>query len=475
MPPARLKLPSGVRRQVKARKSTQMVPNTLVIMPDIELMAQQQESMKQNAAAKKPEPKLVKAVKAPPQSLRAMTLKNYGPNGQIIGGGRSISTNTSAASETGKPTGVKPGNKKVEVEEDLSTAIKNMGGKVVETIGEGSLLTWVVQFENTEKFLEAERKLTFDRRVASLQRDFLFHNNGPIDPGSLNDPYIASEWYMTALNVYGAWGLSRGSRNAIGVLDSGTNGKLKELENKCYPGYNAVDKNLLQADVDGHGTMVATTAAATADNGVGTAGPATNSVIYPVRVGYADGTVSVAAILRGILKCGEFGVKIINISSNGDPPFTFARKEYNRVLHKYLKWYHDDKGGLVFNSAGNSGTRDPSNLQPYLIVVSALDEDYSLAYFSTYGGSIWFTAPGTNIYCSDRDGSIVSVAGTSFSSPLAASIAALLWGANPGMSNLDIERVMIASCRNAGSRPWNRYFGFGLPDAEKAMKAVLGK
>ncbi len=450
-----------------------MVPNTLVIMPDIEILEQQQEA-KKKAGSKKPNLQAAKAV-SPPPSLRATTLKNYGPDGQVLGAANATSTPADRASvKSDKTAGAKPGEKNPEDEEDLPSAIKRMGGKIVETIGEGSLLTWVVKFDTTQNFIDAERKLTFDKRVASLQRDFLFHNDA-IDPGTLNDPYIASEWYMTALNVYGAWELSRGSRNVIGVLDSGTNGRLKELEGKCYPGFNAINQNVLQSDVDGHGTMVATTAAANANNGVGTAGPATKSVIYPVRVGFADGTVSVAAILRGIIKCGEFGVKIINISSNGDPPFTFARKEYNRVLHKYLKWYHDEKGGLVFNSAGNSGTRDPSNLQPYLIVVSALDEDYSLAYFSTYGGSIWFTAPGTNIYCSDRDGQIVSVAGTSFSSPLAASVAALIWGANPNMTNLEVERALIASCRNAGDRPWNRYFGFGLPDAEKAMKQVLGK
>lgn len=367
-----------------------------------------------------------------------------------------------------------PSKESEEEEEDLNTTLKRMGGNVVETIGEGRLTVWVVKFDRQEHFLKAEAKLVNDKRVKNLQRDYIFQNKIS-DCSAINDPFFPSQWYMEALNVLPAWAISKGGKNPIGIIDSGTNTSIEDLKGKSHQGFDAIANKLFQSDVHGHGTMVATTAAATANNGTGTAGPATLSTIYPVRVGFANGTVSVSAIIKAIEHCGKVGIKIINISSNADPPFTFAHRKFNRVLHDYLEWYHGVKGGLCFNSAGNSGRRDSSRLHPYLIVVSAIDEDYSLARFSTYGSPVWFTAPGTNIYCTERNGNVVSAAGTSFSSPLCAAIAALIWGAKPSMRNIDVERILIDTCQKAGKRSWTRWFGFGMPDAEAAMLRTLGK
>lgn len=357
-----------------------------------------------------------------------------------------------------------------EEEEDLQTALRRMGGQVVETIGEGHMTVWVVRFPSVERFLQAERRLVNDTRVKSMQRDFLSKAKAaPVD-----DPYFPSQWYMDALNVIPAWNLSKGAGNVLGILDSGSDISIDDLKGKSHAGFDAIDNKMSQVDVEGHGTQVATTACATANNGTGTAGPATLTKVYPVRVAYSDGFVSVSAILKAIDHCGNANIKVINLSSNADPPFSFAHKKFNRVLHTYMEWYHDAKGGLLFNSAGNSGTKDSSRMQPYMIVVSAIDQSYSLANFSTWGRPVWFTAPGTNIVCSNRGGKVVTVSGTSFSSPLCASIAALIWGAKPSMTNLQVEKVMIETSKKTKRRDWNQWFGYGLPDAEAAMRKVLG-
>jgi len=358
-----------------------------------------------------------------------------------------------------------------EAEEDLASAIRSMGGDIVDTIGTGAMTVWVVKFDSNEHFIEAEKRFTNDTRVKSLQRDYLYKNNA-FDATAVNDPFFASEWYMDALNVLPAWKRSKGSPNIIGVIDSGTDTLNSDLKGKIYGGFDAVNIKAAQEDVHGHGTMVATTAAAHANNGVGTAGPATLSRIFPVRVGFPNGSVSMSAIIRALDRCGNSGIKIVNLSSNGDPPFTFAHEKFNRVFHDYCEWFHDKKGGLVFNSAGNSGTHDFSRRQPYLIVVTALNEDYSLAGFSTWGRPVWFTAPGTNIYCTGPKGQVVSVSGTSFSSPLTASIAALIWGAKPSLKNTEVEQIMIKTCLQ-GKRPWSQWFGYGMPDADAAMKMAL--
>lgn len=406
-----------------------------------------------------------------PGSSSGTSTSGTSTSNQSSGTSGSNSTRTSHGSGTGS---VRSNSQSAEFdgeeEEDLQTALRKMGGQVVETIGEGHMTVWVVRFPSVDRFLQAERRLVNDTRVKSMQRDFLSKSKAaPVD-----DPYFPSQWYMDALNVIPAWNLSKGAGNVMGILDSGSDISIDDLKSKSLSGFDAIDNKMSQSDVEGHGTQVATTACAIANNGTGTAGPATLTKVYPVRVAFSDGFVSVSAILRAIDHCGNANIKVINLSSNGDPPFSFAHKKFNRVLHTYMEWYHDVKGGLLFNSAGNSGTKDSSRMQPYMIVVSAIDQSYSLAKFSTWGRPVWFTAPGTNIVCSNRGGNVVTVSGTSFSSPLCASIAALIWGAKPSMTNLQVERVMIETSKKTKRRDWNQWFGYGLPDAEAAMRKVLG-
>lgn len=354
-------------------------------------------------------------------------------------------------------------------QEDLQDSLREYGGDVIETIGSGSMTVWVVKFDSQNEFLQAERKLVNDKNVRSMQRNILYKTNAV----SMNDQYFPNQWYLTALNVVPAWNISRGSKNIIGIIDSGVNRSIKDLLGKTYKGIDTVEDKNSQVDVEGHGTMVATTAAANGNNFVGTVGPALSSVVFPVRVGFPSGEVSVEAIIKGIEQCGNRNIKLINLSSNADPPYTFSHQRFNPVVHEWLKWYHDEKGGLVFNSAGNAAHQDVSVIKPYLIVVSALDQNYNLADFSTFGDCLWFTAPGDNITCTNREEQVVSVAGTSFSSPLACSIAALIWGAKPRLTNLDVEKILVATCTTAGDKRWTRWFGFGLPNAEEAMKLTM--
>jgi subtilisin family serine protease len=358
--------------------------------------------------------------------------------------------------------------------EEVSDTIKNLHGKVVDQIGDGGLTVYVVQVEPAY-FAEAEKKLSKDKHFSSVQRDYLVKADQTAT-APVNDPYYSSEWHLRALNVVNGWKVSNGGSIVIGVLDSGVNGSIADLRGKTYSGYDAVNSREGQSDVMGHGTMVSTTAAALTNNGVNTAAPARLAYIYPVACGYSDGSISSSAILRGIKRCGDLNIKIINISANGQAPYTFANKSANSVFHQYAKWYHDTKGGLIFNSAGNDPIRDPNSLCPYLIVVSAINNSGSLANFSTYGSPIWFTGPGTGIYCSSRTGGVGSVSGTSFSSPLVASVAALVWGAKPSMRNIDVENVLKSTAYKAsGGQVWTQSFGYGMPNAEAALKSALGR
>lgn len=356
--------------------------------------------------------------------------------------------------------------------DDVSEALQQVNGTVVRTIGSGALTVYVVEVPKGQ-LTKAETKLRKDKHFSDVSRDFYFSIDAAAMTGSVNDPYFPSQWHLGAINAVRAWDVSQASK-PIAVLDTGTNGSVQDLSGKTYAGFDAVNNREGQSDVQGHGTMVATTAAARTNNGVATAAPARNAYIYPVRVGSSSGGISMQAVLNGIYKCGESGLKIINISANGNPPYTFAHPSMT-ALHKYMKWFHDTKGGLIFNSAGNNGQVDQNPLVPYLIVVSAIDTSYSLANFSTYGSPVWFTAPGTQIYCTSRDGRVAGVSGTSFSCPLVASVAAMVWGANPSLTNRQVEAILRDTCYKAGTASWTQWYGYGMPNAEAAVRRAVGK
>ncbi len=381
---------------------------------------------------------------------------------------------------------------------DLMQTLREVNGHVVHTIGRGELMIWVVEFDQTDEFVKAEKKLVNDKHAKRVQRDVLFKTQaysieGKKPPPVGPDPYQPNEWYLTALNVLNAWNRSTGSNNWVGVIDSGTDSKNKDLLGKVDPGYDAVKFKTPGKDVNGHGTMCSTCIAATYNNALGTVGPARNAQIFGVRSGFHDGSVSISAMVEGIYQVGARGIKLINLSVNGYPStLSDDTNPYHVTFHDYCKWFHGNTApvgfppspkGMIFNAAGNEGGYDDANFHDYFIPVAAQDPDLTYAYFSNYnavntGGSgpgvhtgpIWFCGPGVDIVCTTRHTKVVSVAGTSFASPLCCSVAALIWGANPSLTNTQVENCMKAHSNNFGD-PQN-YGYWGMPDANACLQAL---
>ncbi len=133
-----------------------------------------------------------------------------------------------------------------------------------------------------------------------------------------------------------------------------------------------------------------------------------------------------------------------------------------------------DKGILVVNSAGNSGS---SSSFPYIgapadgfdvFTIGAVDGSGNRASFSsigpTYDGRLKpdVMAMGQNTAIATGSSNFSTGNGTSFSSPVMAGMSACLWQANPTFTNLQIKAALMQS-GNYAVNP-DAYYGHGIPD-----------
>jgi thermitase len=279
-----------------------------------------------------------------------------------------------------------------------------------------------------------------------------------------NDPYFGSEWHLSKVNAPAAWDLVQGSGITIAILDSGVDGSHPDLAAQMVPGYNFYDNNTNTTDVFGHGTAVAGVAAAASNNGVGVSGVAGQAKIMPIRVSDLNGWAYYSTITQGITYAADHGARIANASFAG-----VAGSASIQNAAQYMK----SKGGLVFVSAGNNGVDENVAPTTTLIPVSATDEWDNRTSWSSYGSFVALAAPGIT-YTTSRGGSYQQWSGTSFASPLAAGVAALMMSAKPSLDVGQVEKLLYASAVDIGAPGRDSYYGYGRVDAGAAVKAAAG-
>ncbi len=200
------------------------------------------------------------------------------------------------------------------------------------------------------------------------------------------------------------------------------------------------------ADNDNHGTHCAGTIAATANNGVGIAGVASNvnvKIMAVKALGGANGATSTSKLVKAIRYAVNNGADIINASWGG------WLSEQDNALKKVIA----QSGCLFVAAAGNAGADNdkiacyPANYNKSLtnvISIGSVDCDGTLSYFSNYGKSVDILAPGSNIY-----GTIVGgygrMSGTSMAVPFVSGIAAMLYADKDGLYPENVREVLLQS------------------------------
>lgn len=313
---------------------------------------------------------------------------------------------------------------------------------------------------NSEKSVVEKLKKNPHIEIAELDRKI------PISLVS-NDPYLSSEYHLSLLGAAQAWDTTQGEGVTIAILDSGTDTTHPDLVANLVPGFNMVENNTNTTDVCGHGTAVAGSAAAVSNNAIGVASVAGGAKIMTIRIAYNDPNNGCYAyystIANGLTWAADNGAKIANISYAGVPSSLTIISSSN---------YFKSKGGLVFASAGNGGIDEGYTPTDSMIVVSATDQYEQRTSWSSFGNYVTLAAPGASIWSTSRGGSYQPWNGTSFSSPVAAGVGALVMSANPRLSNKEVQEILYSTSVDLGSLGKDIYYGYGRVSASAAVAAA---
>ncbi|WP_426161560.1 S8 family serine peptidase [Pseudoduganella sp. R-34] len=283
-----------------------------------------------------------------------------------------------------------------------------------------------------------------------------------------NDPYLGSEWHIGKIGASAAWDKTQGGNITIAILDSGVDASHPDFSGRLVAGYNTYDNNTNTADVCGHGTKAAGSAAAASNNAIGVAGVAGQARIMPVRIAYNNSGTCYAyfsTMASGVTWAADHGARVVNISYANVPTSSAVQSAAN-----YLK----GKGGLLFVSAGNYNRDEGFTPTDTMIPVSATDSADNRASFSSYGAFVALSAPGAGIYTTVQGGGYGAVNGTSFASPVAAAVAALVMSANPSLSADQVKSILFTTAVDLGTAGRDIYFGYGRVNASAAVAKAAG-
>jgi len=286
-----------------------------------------------------------------------------------------------------------------------------------------------------------------------------------------DDPLFASG-PLPGLGAGDAWtalGLGRFPRSGgvrVGIVDTGVDAAHEDLAGKVAACASSSDGEITTgscADGAGHGTHVAGTIGAVANNGVGLAGVAFSSPLVICKALGDDGSGTDADVAACIRWVHDAGAKVISMSLGGTD---------SRAIDEALRyaWEGGGRGGSVLvAAAGNDGTGavDYPAGRAEVVSVAAVGPDDAAAPFSNHNDDVELAAPGVDVVSTLPGGKYGPLSGTSMATPHVSGAAALLWDAHPRSTATTIRTRLDAAAVDLGTPGRDPAFGFGRLDLSK--------
>ncbi|MCL4176341.1 MAG: S8 family serine peptidase [Verrucomicrobia bacterium] len=297
------------------------------------------------------------------------------------------------------------------------------------------------------------------------------------------------------INARQAWDITTGSTNVIvAVNDTGIRYTHQDLAAQMWRnsgeiagdgedndgngyvddvfGANILDDTGDPMDFDDHGTHVAGTIGAAANNGHPHVGVAWQVQLMGVRwLSSLGGSTddSIAALEYAAAN----GARIVNGSYGG---YLFSQAKYDSILAAM------GRGVLFVAAAANDGIDNDGDFSAYpasynlenIIAVAALDRADNLASFSNYGlGSVDLGAPGVEIFSSvsTANNAFSVFQGTSMAAPHVAGVAALILAQYPDATITEMRERLLRTVVPVNSLAGLTVTG-GRVDAYKALSAT---
>ena len=337
-------------------------------------------------------------------------------------------------------------------------SVKGVGAKLVSVSGDPEAVAARLNRSSLVQYAEPNLILTVD--------------------ATPNDPRFGELYGMDRIDApegwdaagLGAFPASGGVK--IGIVDTGIDQAHPDLSGQTVAcaksqGLLPIMSGSIQvgqcADDNDHGSHVAGTIAAKANNGVGVAGVAFNAdLVICKALGGPLGTGSTADVANCINWVASQGARVISMSLGGGAS--------TKLQQAVASAWNNGKGAVIVAAAGNDGDATLNYPAAYAEVVSvaATDSADARASFSNANADVEVAAPGVNVLSTVRGGGYATLSGTSMATPHVSAVAGVLRQLFPSDSAAAIRSRLDAAVNDLGPAGRDASFGFGRVNLCKA-------
>lgn len=325
---------------------------------------------------------------------------------------------------------------------------------------------------------DAEAELADIAGVTAVSRDVTVDFDTPVQEAADSEPAFSDrQWDNRRIEAGPAQDIATGDGTSVAIVDTGIDfdhpdlGNVNETLGVTFVAEDADAPDGGDDSVRGHGTAVAGVTGATGDSGV--VGVAPETELIPVRVFPNEGGARFIDIFSGIDYAAAIGADVANFSL-GVPGVLPPQANEGGIRAGIQTVFQSavQRGTVVTASAGNAG----GNLQqgggfslpnsvPAAFSVSATGPNDELVFYSNFGtNEIDVAAPGggyetlektlsadtlfpfpTNLVFTTYPlelGGYTYIAGTSFSAPQVAGLAALVRDLEPDLNPKQVEQAI---------------------------------